>query len=89
MSTVPRWGACLIVRDESERIDACLTSAARAGCETVTLLDTGSRDSTVATAQACADREGFDLRIGHFDWCDDFGAARSAAFALARGTGDW
>lgn len=71
---------CMIVRDEAENLPSCLNSVKTAVDEMV-LLDTGSRDETVAIAQS------FGAQVHHFDWCDDFSAARNAALQYV--TGDW
>lgn len=51
--------------------------------------DTGSTDGTVAAAEAFASEHGEPekLIIGHFEWCDDFAAARNYADSLS--TGEW
>jgi tetratricopeptide (TPR) repeat protein len=71
---------CMIVRDEAENLPSCLNSVKTAVDEMV-VLDTGSRDETVAIAQS------FGAQVHHFDWCDDFSAARNAALQYV--TGDW
>jgi hypothetical protein len=50
----------------------------------VALLDTGSTDRTVEIFTDWASRQSLSLgyAVGHFDWIDDFGAARNAAAAL-------
>jgi len=45
------------------------------------VLDTGSTDDTVLRARACG------ATVPHFDWCDDFAAARNAA--LDHASADW
>jgi glycosyltransferase involved in cell wall biosynthesis len=75
-----RLSACLIVRNESRFIDACMRSLVGAVDEIV-VVDTGSTDDTLDKLAA------YPVRIGHFAWCDDFSAARNAALDLA--TGDW
>ncbi|MEA3641473.1 MAG: glycosyltransferase [Lamprobacter sp.] len=64
----------VIARDEAASIAACLQSAA-AVVETMIVLDTGSRDATVAIAEGCG------AQVHHFAWCDDVAAARNAALA--------
>jgi glycosyltransferase involved in cell wall biosynthesis len=78
----PRWRVALvmIVRDEAARIERALASFAPHVDECV-VLDTGSRDDTVARALRAG------ARVGHFPWVDDFAAARNAALALAGA--DW
>lgn len=70
----------MIVRDEARCIARCLASA-RPWVDTMLVLDTGSRDDTVALAvQAGA-------QVHHFRWVDDFAAARNAALDLSQA--DW
>lgn len=75
-----RVAAVMIVRDEAARLGAALASVAPHVDELV-VLDTGSRDDTVAIALAAG------ARVGHFTWIDDFAAARNAALALT--DADW
>lgn len=77
MSTL---SACLIVRDEAKVIEACLDSLHGVADEIV-VVDTGSLDDTL-------ERVGrYPVILRHFEWCDDFSAARN--FALDQATGDW
>ena len=70
----------MIVRDEGRCIARCLASV-RPWVDTMLVLDTGSRDDTVALAvQAGA-------QVHQFQWVDDFAAARNAALALSQA--DW
>ena len=66
----------MIARDEADTIARCLDSA-RAVVDEIIVLDTGSRDATVEIARA------HGAQVHHFDWCDDFSAARNAALALS------
>ncbi len=72
--------AALIVRDEAEHLDACLTSLGGLVDEIV-VVDTGSRDDSVAVAR----RHG--AVVGHEAWESDFSTPRNHALDLA--TGDW
>ncbi len=74
----PRISVCLIARDEAEMLPGCL-DAARGVFDELVLVDTGSTDDTVAIARARG------AVVGHFDWIDDFAAARNAALDLATG----
>lgn len=71
---------CMIVRDEAENLPSCLNSV-KAAVDEMVVLDTGSTDETVAIAQS------FGAQVHHFDWCDDFSAARNAALHYV--TSDW
>ncbi|MBI1756585.1 MAG: glycosyltransferase [Fimbriimonas ginsengisoli] len=72
--------ACLIVRDEERNLGRCLASL-KGLVDRIVVVDTGSTDRTVEIATK------HGATIGHFEWCDDFAAARNAALDLA--TGDW
>lgn len=75
-----RISAVLIVRDEESRLPKCL-DALRLVADEIVIVDTGSRDGTVAAARRYTDN------VTSFAWCDDFAAARN--FALAHASGDW
>ena len=70
----------MIVRDEAERLEACLASVAGFVDEMV-LLDTGSQDATVAIAQRCG------AVVHTMAWPGDFAPARNQA--LQHVQGDW
>ncbi len=70
----------MIVKDESAHLAGCLDSA-RAIADEICILDTGSRDDTVAIARR------FDAQVGLFTWCDDFAAARNESLRLC--SADW
>lgn len=82
MSQVPARSVALVViaRDEAPRLPRLLASAGPF-VDRMLVLDTGSRDDTVAVARAAG------AQVGHFDWCDDFAAARNVALELANA--DW
>src|SRR6266700_3381844 len=71
---------CMIVRDEAELLPRCL-AAVRGLWTELRVVDTGSRDGTVAILEA----EG--ARVIHRAWDGDFSAARNAGIEGA--TGDW
>ncbi|MEQ1933803.1 MAG: glycosyltransferase, partial [Fimbriimonadaceae bacterium] len=75
-----KLSACLIVKDEEKQLDRCLNSL-KGVCDEIVVVDTGSSDKTIDIAKKHA------AVIGHFDWCDDFSAARNASLELA--TGNW
>ena len=70
----------MIVRDEAERIEACLASV-RDLVDEMVVVDTGSRDDTVQRAQAAG------ARVEQQSWPGDFAPARNAALELV--TSDW
>ena len=69
-----RLDLVMIVRDEARCLERCLASA-RPWVDGIVVLDTGSVDATVEIAR----RHG--ARVAHFEWIDDFAAARNAALA--------
>jgi tetratricopeptide (TPR) repeat protein len=72
--------ACLIVKNESANLARCLQSI-KSSVKEIVVVDTGSTDDTVAIA------ESFGATIGHFEWIEDFAAARNHALSLA--SGNW
>ena len=70
----------MIVRDEAARLEACLASVTGFVDEMV-LLDTGSRDATVAIAERCG------AVVHTMAWPGDFAPARNQA--LQHVQGDW
>lgn len=70
----------LIVKDEAELLERCIQSFHGAYDELI-ICDTGSKDNTVAIA------EKLGAKVIHFNWCEDFAAARQAAFDHC--TSDW
>ncbi|MCF8167856.1 MAG: glycosyltransferase family 2 protein [Rhodoferax sp.] len=70
----------MIVRNESATIKRCLDSV-RDWVDYMVVIDTGSSDDTVRVAQAAG------ARVGHFQWIDDFSAARNYSLTIANA--DW
>lgn len=75
-----RLSLSMIVRDEAERLEACLQSVAGFVDEMV-VVDTGSQDATVAIAERCG------ARVHRIDWPGDFAPARNQALQWL--SGDW
>lgn len=71
---------CMIVKNEEDVIERCLTSASGLVDEII-VVDTGSTDETVNIASR------FTEHVYHFEWVNDFSAARNAA--IAKATGEW
>lgn len=76
----PSLALVVIARDAADTLGDCLRSA-RDHVDRLLVLDTGSRDDTVAVAR----REGAEVH--HMTWVDDFSAARNRALDLAGA--DW
>lgn len=89
--TRPLLSLSLIMRDAEQDIEACLRSCAEAVDEMI-VCDTGSTDGSVEIAErflrdwqaASPGRRG---ELCHFQWCDDFAAAKN--FALDKVRGQW
>lgn len=71
---------CAIAKNEEIALPKCLSSVKDVVNEIV-VLDTGSTDRTVEIAKQ------FGAKVYHFDWCNDFSAARNQALNYV--TGDW
>lgn len=71
---------CIIAKNEEKHIEECLKRLKLYHYEIV-LADTGSTDATVEIASKYTDK------IYHFDWINDFSAARN--FALSKASNDW
>jgi glycosyltransferase involved in cell wall biosynthesis len=76
----PKLSLAMIVKNEARCLARCLQSI-RTVVDEIVLVDTGSTDGTLEIAKS------FDAKISHFDWVNDFSAARNVA--LGRATGDW
>ena len=72
--------AAIIVKDEADRLDACLTSL-RGLVDEIVVVDTGSTDRSVAVA------EQHGAVVAHEPWQGDFAVPRNRSLDLV--TGDW
>ena len=70
----------MIVKNEEKHLANCLESVKNVVDEIV-LVDTGSTDNTLEIAKK------YSAKIFHFEWINDFAAARN--FALEHSSGDW
>lgn len=80
MKTKIRLSQCMIVKNEEKNIRRALTWGKSIVCEQI-VVDTGSTDKTVEIA------EEMGAKVYHFDWIDDFSAAKN--FAIEQATGNW
>ena len=71
---------CLIVKNEEMNLTRALNWGKTIFDEQI-VVDTGSSDNTVALA------EELGAKVLHFEWIDDFSAARN--YAITQCTGDW
>ncbi|MEN2398537.1 glycosyltransferase family 2 protein [Flavobacterium sp. MC2016-06] len=67
---------CLIVKNEEKTLAGCLNSI-KDLVEEIIIVDTGSTDRTKEIALSYTDK------VYHFDWINDFSAARNFAFSKA------
>ncbi len=70
----------MIVKNEGKHLAGCLNSV-KDVVDEIVIVDTGSQDNTLKIAKE------YNARIFHFEWINDFSAARN--FALRKSTGDW
>jgi len=75
-----RLSQCMIVKNEEENIERALSWAGEAVFEQI-VVDTGSTDRTVEIAEAMG------AKVFHFEWINDFSAAKN--YAIEQASGDW
>ncbi len=75
-----RISQCLIVKNEEKNIGHCLSHLKDIVDEQI-VVDTGSTDRTVEIAKEMG------AKVFHFEWINDFSAARN--YALSKSKGDW
>ena len=75
-----RLSQCMIVKNEEKNIEKALTWAKDIAFEQI-VVDTGSTDRTVEIA------ESMGAKIYHFEWINDFSAAKN--YAIEQAKGDW
>lgn len=76
MADILPLSVCMIVRNEAHHLPKALSSVTGIASEIV-VVDTGSTDDTVSIATAMG------AKVLHFEWIDDFAAARNVALAAA------
>jgi glycosyltransferase involved in cell wall biosynthesis len=87
IATRPRISACIIARDEAALLPRCIASLETL-CDEVCVLDTGSRDDTVAVARALGAVVDTDIGCNAADGLIlDFSRARNRSLRLA--SGEW
>jgi len=74
----PLLSLCMIIKNEADNLAECLSDMDSVVDETV-IVDTGSTDRSVETAEALG------ARVHSFPWIDDFSAARNESLRHARG----
>ncbi|MEK6950493.1 MAG: polysaccharide deacetylase family protein [Nanoarchaeota archaeon] len=84
----PTLSVCLIVKNEQEFLERCLSSIAPAADEII-IVDTGSTDNTKKIVQQFSEKFSPQISVKSFDfiWKDDFAAARNES--LRQATKDW
>ena len=76
----PMLSLSMIVRNEEDRLEACLASV-KGFTDEMVVVDTGSTDTTIAIAEAAG------ARVERISWPGDFAPARNAALDFLNG--DW
>lgn len=76
---------CMIVKNEQANIGKLLDNVCP-HLEEVVIVDTGSTDATISILSE-AQKKYINLRLEHFEWIDDFSAARNYSFSFAQH--DW
>lgn len=71
---------CIITKNEEKNLDRCLSCIKDYPFEIV-VADTGSTDNTIEVAKKYTDK------VYHFDWINDFAAARN--FSISKASNDW
>lgn len=74
----PLLTAAMIVRDEEEHLDDCLSSL-QGVVDDIVVVDTGSTDASIAIARS------HGAQVYQEEWVDDFARARNRALDRARG----
>jgi glycosyltransferase involved in cell wall biosynthesis len=77
---MPTISLSMIVKNEEKHLARCLSSV-KGVVDEIVIIDTGSIDKTLEIA------ESFDAKIFHFNWVNDFSAARN--FALSKCSCAW
>lgn len=72
----------MIVKNEERSVRRCLLAAADF-VDAFVVVDTGSTDKTVEIIEQTGKELGKPTHIGHFQWIDDFAAARNYALELS------
>lgn len=67
---------CMIVKDEEDVLERCLSGIMPA-IDEIIIVDTGSSDNTKEIAERCG------AKVYDFEWIEDFSAARNYSFSLA------
>ncbi len=75
-----RLSQCMIVKNEEKNIRRALSWGKSIVCEQI-VVDTGSTDRTVEIAQEMG------AKVFHFEWIDDFSAAKN--YAIEQASGEW
>ncbi|MCU7505226.1 MAG: glycosyltransferase family 2 protein [Ignavibacteria bacterium] len=77
---MPELTLSMIVKNEEKYLQGCLESV-KGIADEIVVVDTGSTDATVEIAKS------YGAKVLHFNWINDFAAARN--FALKNSSGRW
>lgn len=78
----------IICRDSKDTIEGCISSLAGV-VDFVNITDTGSKDGTIRLITKTCKKLQMPYKLTHFDWVDDFAAARDYNFSQAPPESEW
>jgi len=78
--TKPTLSLCIIVKNERDNLQRCLSSVKPYVNEMI-VVDTGSEDETPEIAA------NYGAKVRYFEWCNDFAKARN--YAISQASSDW
>ncbi len=76
----------MIVKNEERSLGKCLKAAAPF-VDHIVIVDTGSTDKTLEIINRLAEADKLPIHLYHFEWINDFAAARN--FALEKSDSEW
>ncbi|MEY9096628.1 glycosyltransferase [Paenibacillus sp. RC84] len=76
MNNLAEISACLIVKNEEEHIERCITSL-KSAVQEIVVVDTGSTDNTINILKR------LDIQVYHYVWDNDFSKARNFSISFA------
>lgn len=78
--------ACCIIKNEERNLPAYIEGV-RGVADEIIIVDTGSEDNSVKLLENLKNKYDLNLTVYHFEWINDFAAAKN--FALSKAVGEW